>query len=241
MGPTGLCLLRPSRVVRRFATRVPTSNGAIFRELHGAPILIGDPALSFGGHLENIAHEWLPSFHRRSESRGARSGDWRGRDAKEQQHDHCLCPRTQRSDQNRSRHRFLSAGQLFARVEPRRRRRCAWSRRSRRSGRPIGPPGPAGPAGPVGPPGPSAPSGFVNVEYVFGGMVPGTSVARAMCPPGTIVTGGGGFSTNGAGLQQNHPISDDSGLVAWGSHAIGWQIAASDWSGVQAYVVCVGP
>ena len=106
---------------------------------------------------------------------------------------------------------------------------------------PIGPTGPAGPAGPVGPPGPSAPSGLVNVEYVFGEMVPGTSVARAMCPPGTIVTGGGGFSTNGAGLQQNHPISDESGLVAWGSHAIGWQIAASDWSSVQAYVVCVGP
>jgi hypothetical protein len=46
---------------------------------------------------------------------------------------------------------------------------------------------------------------------------------------------------NGAGLQQNYPIADETGLVAFGSTAIGWQIAASDWSYVQAYVVCVGP
>jgi hypothetical protein len=106
---------------------------------------------------------------------------------------------------------------------------------------PAGPPGPVGSAGPTGPTGPPGPSGVSEIEYVFGGMVPGTAVARAKCRPGTKVTGGGGFSLNGAGLQQNHPISDDSGVVAWGSVAIGWQVAASDWSPVQAYVVCVGP
>jgi hypothetical protein len=62
-----------------------------------------------------------------------------------------------------------------------------------------------------------------------------------MCPPGTIVTGGGGSSHNGAGLQQNYPISDDTGAIAYGSTAIGWQVAAADWSTVQAHVVCVGP
>jgi hypothetical protein len=106
---------------------------------------------------------------------------------------------------------------------------------------PAGPPGPAGIAGPQGPAGLPGSSGFSEFQYVFGGMVPGTSVARAMCPPGTKVTGGGGFSLNGAGLQQNHPISDNTGVVAYGSVAIGWQIAATDWSAVQAYVVCVGP
>ena len=115
---------------------------------------------------------------------------------------------------------------------------------------PVGARGPAGPAGssglagaagPPGPVGPAGPSGIANVQYIFGEMVPNTSVARAMCPTSTIVTGGGGFSVNGAGLQQNYPISDDTGVVAFGSTAIGWQVAATDWSRVQAYVVCVGP
>jgi len=72
-------------------------------------------------------------------------------------------------------------------------------------------------------------------------MYPGTSVSRAFCPTGTKVTGGGGFSLNGAGLQQSYPISDASGVIAFGSTAIGWQVAASDFSNVQAFVVCVGP
>jgi hypothetical protein len=77
------------------------------------------------------------------------------------------------------------------------------------------------------------------VQYITGGMVAGTSVARAFCPRGYIVSGGGGFSLNGAGLQQTHPISDIDGTVAWGSSAIGWQVAADDWSDVQAFVVCL--
>ena len=72
-------------------------------------------------------------------------------------------------------------------------------------------------------------------------MYPGTSVARAFCPPGTVVTGGGGFSLSGEGLQQNYPISDETGAIAYGSVAIGWQVAASNFSDVQAFVVCVGP
>jgi hypothetical protein len=81
----------------------------------------------------------------------------------------------------------------------------------------------------------------VNFQYVMGGMVPGTSVSRAFCPEGTKVAGGGGFSVNGAGLQQNFPISDETGVIAFGTTAIGWQVAATDWSDVQAFVVCAGP
>ena len=55
------------------------------------------------------------------------------------------------------------------------------------------------------------------------------------------LTGGGGFSLNGAGLQQNHSISDETGVIAFGSTAIGWQVAASDWSDVQAVVICAAP
>lgn len=106
---------------------------------------------------------------------------------------------------------------------------------------PAGPAGPQGPQGPQGPAGPAGPSGVGTIVYVFGGMVPNTSVARAICPAGTRVTGGGGLSVNGAGLQQNHPIADLTGLIASGQRAIGWQVAATDWSTVQAYVVCVGP
>ena len=99
----------------------------------------------------------------------------------------------------------------------------------------------AGPEGPAGPPGPAGTSSGGAVSYVFGGMFPGTSVARALCPAGTKVTGGGGFSLNLVGLQQSHPISDETGVVAFGTTAIGWQIAASDFSPVQAYVICLGP
>ena len=83
------------------------------------------------------------------------------------------------------------------------------------------------------------PAGTLNVEYVTAGMYPGTSVSRAFCPTGTKVTGGGGISINGVGFQQNFPISDETGLIAVGSTAIGWQVAASDFSNVQAFVVCV--
>ena len=63
---------------------------------------------------------------------------------------------------------------------------------------------------------------------------------RAFCAPGEKVTGGGGFTTqNGSGLIQNHPISDETGVIAWGTTAIGWQVAAENFDGpVVAFVVC---
>jgi hypothetical protein len=101
--------------------------------------------------------------------------------------------------------------------------------------------GTAGPAGPEGPAGPQGPSGIANVLYFSGGMYPGTSVARAFCPEGTKVMGGGGLSLHQRGLAQSFPIADETGLSAYGSVAVGWQVAADDFSDVQAYVVCVGP
>ena len=65
------------------------------------------------------------------------------------------------------------------------------------------------------------------------------SAAQAFCLPGEMVTGGGGLSVpNDAGLTQNHPISDSSGLIANGTNAIGWQVASEGFGRVQAYVVC---
>jgi hypothetical protein len=90
-----------------------------------------------------------------------------------------------------------------------------------------------------GPTGPQGSSGTSTFTVFSGGMVPGTSVARAFCPAGMQVTGGGGFAAAwGVALNQSHPISDETGLVGWGTHSIGWQVAAADGSNVQAYVFC---
>jgi len=105
----------------------------------------------------------------------------------------------------------------------------------------YGPPGPAGPQGVPGPVGPQGPSGVTQVLYIVGEMIPGTSVARALCPTGMKLTGGGGVTHSGVGIQQNFPISDDTGGIASGSTAIGWQVAAVDWSTVQAFAICVAP
>ena len=71
------------------------------------------------------------------------------------------------------------------------------------------------------------------------GVSPDGGVAQAFCLPGEKVTGGGGVSvTNDAGLTQNHPISDKSGTIAFGTNAIGWQVGSEGFGRVQAYVVC---
>ena len=104
---------------------------------------------------------------------------------------------------------------------------------------PAGPTGATGPAGPTGATGPAGPAGAAQVQYITGDPAVGT-VSRAFCPLGTTVTGGGGI-TGGAGLSQSYPISDESGVIAWGTTAIGWQAEAADWGFVQAHVACVGP
>ena len=76
-------------------------------------------------------------------------------------------------------------------------------------------------------------------------VAPGTACMPnqyALGPPNWKVAGGGGITGRaGAGLQQSLPISDNTGLIAWGGNAIGWQAAADDWGFVQAFVVCVAP
>lgn len=110
---------------------------------------------------------------------------------------------------------------------------------------PAGPPGSAGAQGLPGPPGPPGPPGTLNLQYRSTQAV---GVARAFCLPGEKLTGGGGFvESNGGGfmemkLRQSHPISDETGVIAWGSTAIGWQVAASDFSGtVVAFAICALP
>jgi hypothetical protein len=100
--------------------------------------------------------------------------------------------------------------------------------------------GTQGPKGDPGPPGPPGPSGAVTYTYRFGSIFPGTSVARAFCLADEKVTGGGGFavSPSAAGITQNYPISDSTGVVAFGTTAIGWQVASEGFGTVQAYVVC---
>lgn len=95
-------------------------------------------------------------------------------------------------------------------------------------------------AGQQGPPGPPGASGAgTTYNYRFGGMVPGTSIARAFCEPGEKVTGGGGLAVGPVtGLTQNTPIADGTGVIAGGTTAIGWQVASEGFGTVQAYVVC---
>ena len=93
---------------------------------------------------------------------------------------------------------------------------------------PQGPQGAQGPQGPQGPPGsqgPQGPSGATNVQYISAQGSSGTAV-RAFCPAGMKVTGGGGFVEGGSdALRQSFPISDTSGTIAFGTIAVGWQVA----------------
>lgn len=87
----------------------------------------------------------------------------------------------------------------------------------------------------------------ISVEYVSGF---GVGVARAFCPAGSILTGGGAFAEVvptpptfvETQLRQSFPISDATGVIAWGNTAIGWQAASSDFTNVVgAFAVCATP
>jgi hypothetical protein len=86
----------------------------------------------------------------------------------------------------------------------------------------------------------------IDVQYE---SAQGIGVARAFCPAGALVAGGGGFveSPPGGGfkeevLRQTHPISDATGVIAFGTTAIGWQAASSDFTDtVVAFAVCATP
>jgi hypothetical protein len=86
----------------------------------------------------------------------------------------------------------------------------------------------------------------INVQYV---SAQATGVVRAFCPAGTLVVGGGGFvemPTPGEfkeeKLRQTYPISDATGVIAFGTTAVGWQAASSDFTDtVVAFAVCATP
>lgn len=83
---------------------------------------------------------------------------------------------------------------------------------------------------------------LLTAEYI---SAQATGVARAFCPAGTTVLGGGGFVESPSGglkeekLRQTHPISDATGVIASGTTAIGWQAASSDFTDtVVAFAIC---
>ncbi len=109
---------------------------------------------------------------------------------------------------------------------------------------PAGPAGATGPAGPAGATGPTGPAGATNVQYVSHQGVAGTGFARVFCFTGTKVVGGGGFVFGGTSnaIMQNYPISDNTGVIAFDSTAVGWQVATSDFTGTAvAFVICASP
>lgn len=121
---------------------------------------------------------------------------------------------------------------------------------------PAGPTGPAGPAGepgsrgatgPTGPTGPQGPAGTTPallVQYVQA-QAPG--LAKALCPVGMKVTGGGAFQTPISDaifdltLEQSYPIANASGAGAVGTTGIGWLASSTLGSAVMvtAFAICV--
>jgi hypothetical protein len=108
----------------------------------------------------------------------------------------------------------------------------------------TGSPGSPGSMGPQGNPGPQGPAGATAFPTVNYRSAQGVGAVRAFCLPGETLTGGGGFAESGDGLhesklRQSFPISDETGVNAWGTTAIGWQVASSDFTGaVVAFAIC---
>jgi Collagen triple helix repeat (20 copies) len=104
---------------------------------------------------------------------------------------------------------------------------------------PSGPPGPQGPQGAVGPQGPAGPAAQITYNY-RSHQENGGRAARVFCLSGERVVGGGAFAVGGfmTGLIQNHPISDATGVIAFGTTAIGWQAATEGFGAVQVHVTC---
>jgi hypothetical protein len=106
--------------------------------------------------------------------------------------------------------------------------------------------GPQGPQGPHGAPGPSGPAGPAFVPTISYRSEQGNGVARAFCLPSEKLIGGGGFveDVSAAGservqLRQSYPIADETGVIAWGTTAIGWQVASSNFEGiVGSFAIC---
>jgi hypothetical protein len=124
----------------------------------------------------------------------------------------------------------------MARLEPRG-HPVPTARRERKG--PPGPQGPQGPQGGVGPQGPAGPPAQITYHY-RSEQENGGRAARVFCLAGERVVGGGAFAVGGfmTGLIQNYPISDATGVIAFGTTAIGWQAATEGFGAVQVHVIC---
>jgi hypothetical protein len=101
--------------------------------------------------------------------------------------------------------------------------------------------GARGAEGPVGPRGPQGPAGATNVTVRVGPQT--TGFATALCNPGEVVVGGGGFDDGTAltFLQSSAPF-----LLGSGAPPTGWGVGFTEVDGTpspnaQAVVVCASP
>lgn len=105
---------------------------------------------------------------------------------------------------------------------------------------PQGSQGPQGPAGPTGPQGPAGPTQTLSSQEVVSSMVDVTGFvegyAQAICPAGTVVSGGGFLVSaviSGDWLPRYSRISSTNG----------WEIdiinTGSATIGIQAYAICL--
>ena len=99
---------------------------------------------------------------------------------------------------------------------------------------PQGPAGPKGPAGPQGATGPQGPAGFASVQQVSNQQTLPSGAAgalTAMCPAGTVATGGGGIVGTGGGL--GLVISQSQPTPLSGGTPNGWIVTAENTSGAS--------
>lgn len=102
--------------------------------------------------------------------------------------------------------------------------------------------GPQGPAGATGATGPQGPAGTVGpltyVSHTFGVQGGSTTQAQAVCPEGTVVTGGGFSGQNDYLVARSSPI-----LNGGTATNTGWEVILHDLSGTDnntagVYAIC---
>lgn len=86
---------------------------------------------------------------------------------------------------------------------------------------------------------PAPPPAPTLVTRYFVAQPNADGAARAFCPPGWTISGGGGAKADGTvGLSESFPFTLPDGAFGNDQPALGWQVVASDFSPVIAFVVC---
>jgi hypothetical protein len=101
--------------------------------------------------------------------------------------------------------------------------------------------GARGAEGPPGPRGPQGPAGATNVTMRTGPQ--GVGNAQAVCNPGEVAVGGGGFADDG---NPTFLVFSGPTPLVTGPPTTGWAVVVhhadgSDAQGVQAFAVCAAP